>query len=75
MSWLWGMAAVVVLLFAVSALRLVRRFLFGFALAFGVLLVLHLRHDPAEGAAILAATGGGLALSWPLRRWVTGMFL
>ena len=75
MSWLWAIAAIVVLLSAVSIIRVIRRLLFAFMLAFGALLLLHLRHDPAEGAALIAATGGGLVVAWPLRRWIAEMVL
>ncbi|WP_417723855.1 hypothetical protein [Salipiger sp.] len=69
MTWLWAISAVIVLLAAIPLLRALKLFLFAFTIAFAALALLHLRHDPAQGAALLATTGGGLAVAWPLRRW------
>jgi len=68
MNLVWIIAGAVVLVALVSVTRVLRRAVFGFALAATVLLALHLRHDPVEAASALAMMGGGLAVVGPLRR-------
>jgi len=72
MSWGWVIGWIAVLVLAASLSRLVARLIWAFALAAGVLLWLHFRHDPAEAAAGFAALGGGLLAVRPLRRILTG---
>ena len=75
MSWVWIVTGIVVLSAALAASGLLRRLVWAFALAVVALLVLHMQTNPAEGAAALAALGGGLALARTARRVVTGGIL
>ncbi|KAA9007930.1 hypothetical protein [Histidinibacterium aquaticum] len=68
---LWIAVAVV----AASLSRLVARLFWAFALAAGVLLLVHMRADPGEAALGLAALGGGWLAVRPLRRLLTGGLL
>lgn len=63
----WIIIAVVVLsaLFAVT--KLLRRLVFGFAIAAGGLLLIHYQTDPVAAGTALAGLGGGLLLAGPLR--------
>ncbi len=75
MSVLWAIAGVIVLLSAVAVLGILRRLVFFFALAFFAGLALQIHHDPSGSAALIASTGGGLLVAWPVRRFLTGMLV
>lgn len=75
MTWPVAIAAAVVFVAFLSVTRVIRRFLFAFALAAGVLLVLHMRVDPVEGGAALAAMAAGLGVARPVRRILLGRFI
>lgn len=70
MSLAWGIVAVVVLMALIAVSRVLRLFLFAFALAAGGLLLLHWRDNPAEATAALAAMVAGMGLAGPARRLV-----
>ncbi|MCA0994174.1 MULTISPECIES: hypothetical protein [Roseobacteraceae] len=75
MTLLWAIAGVIVLLAAVAVLGILRRLVFFFALAFFGLLALQIHHDPSGSAALIASTGGGLLVAWPVRRFLMGMLV
>lgn len=68
-------AGAVVLVAVMSVTRFIRRFLFAFSLAAAALLLLHMRTDPVEAGAALAAMGGGLGFAGPFRRMLMRGFL
>ena len=75
MSWAYLIAAAVVLTGLIAVTKLLRRMMFAFAIAATVLLVIHMQTNPTEGAAALAAMGGGLGFASPLRRMIRRGFL
>lgn len=68
MTWPMILILIVLASTALGLLRLLRRLVWPFALASGVLLALHFQTDPAQAATGMAALGGGLGLSRPLGR-------
>jgi hypothetical protein len=65
--------AIAVLLAVTGLSRLLRRLVFGFAVAAAVLLVLHSRHAPGEAMAGLGALAAGLMAMKPVRRLATAV--
>ncbi len=72
MTWAWIIAGVVVLMAVLALGRVLRRLVFAFALAAGLLLGLHAREHPGEAAAAGAAMVAGIRLARPVRRFVFG---
>lgn len=68
MSLVWGIVAAVVLVALLAVTRVLRLFLFAFALAAGGLLLVYWQDNPAEASAALAAMGAGMGLAGPARR-------
>lgn len=75
MNWVWIIAAVVVLISAMSIARHIRRGLIFFAIAFAGLMLLHFQSHPGEAMLGLGSLGGGLAMMRPLRRIVARISL
>lgn len=72
MSWEWLFLGAIVLVAVLPLIRWLRRLVWAFALAFGVMLILHMQTDPAEATLALGALGGGLMLARPVRRIISG---
>jgi hypothetical protein len=71
-SWEWLVLGAILLVAVLPLIKWLRRLVWAFALAFGMMLILHMQTNPAEATAALGALGGGLMLARPVRRMVLG---
>lgn len=71
MTFLWIIAAIIVLMAFSAVWKVLTRFVFAFCAAAAVMLAIHFQQDPGEASVALAGLGGALMLRRPLMRMVT----
>ncbi len=72
MSHEWLILGAIVIVSLLPLIKVLRRLLWAFTIAFVGLMLVHMQHNPAEATLVLGTLGAGLGLARPLRRVVFG---
>lgn len=70
MTYEWVILGAIVLVSVLPMVRLLRRMLWAFSVAFVGMMLIHMQHNPGEATVALGAMGGGLMFAGPMRRMV-----
>ncbi|MEL6957472.1 MAG: hypothetical protein AAGL89_00805 [Pseudomonadota bacterium] len=75
MTYEWVILGAIIVVSLLPLIRILRRMLFAFTIAFVGLMLIHMQHNPGEATLVLGALGAGLGVARPLRRAVFGGLL
>jgi hypothetical protein len=71
----WVILGAIVLVSVLPMIKILRRMLWAFSLAFVAMMLIHMQHNPGEATLALGAMGGRLMFARPIRRMVLGGML
>lgn len=75
MSYEWLILGAIVVVSLLPLVKLLRRLLWAFTIAFVAMMLVHMQHNPGEATLVLGTLGAGMGLSRPIRRAVFGGFV
>lgn len=75
MSYEWLILAAIVVVSMLPLIRILRRLLWAFTVAFVGMMLVHMQYNPGEATLVLGTLGAGLGMARPLRRMVFGAMI